>query len=542
MFTTAKALENLFEKIQIYPSKGKNGEILFAPISRLSPGLIKDKTEGSQALLDRTKFRNQQCMDIAYFYVRIFQIYAALALTVLDTDPTRRRSARGYKPLVRGAQHALFMGQRGQSGGAGLAQRNPMRSQMKNTPFEPLSNYFTQSGEYLKMEDKTKDVGEFLIQWVAPRSTRPEISMTLRAFYRKNGIPVEASVTMTKTSSSEIEMTINSEKIQTFQFAFNTWQFKYDDYTDPTKAEPFFENIHDFFNSFDFNVKRPGAFAPAPARAFAPAPAGAAATGIGIPTGRSTFEGFDQLKKLYEDRLSGKEFPKAYCIARAMILLMPIFDSERLDKNQKFYSQICKKEYDFETIADAMPRPGRRPNANIYLKSLVSLYYDDYQFKGTEVSFTQTESGRSELREASKKLAGLYDIKSDPERFVESSTEFKPFPGCAKTPNALLELRDDNFRREIQNTIIRPMLNLQESHTAKVNALLKKMFDVKVDKSGNSSMSFTKALRGGGREAVNNFGREAHDLLLDYYLKSEAWFIKGVLLIESKPNLTISVL
>jgi hypothetical protein len=541
VFTTAEALDTLFQKIQIYPKLGKKGEILFAPLSQLAPGSIQDRQQ-TQELKERTTLRNQMCMDIAYYYVRIFQIYAALALTVLDADPLRRKSLKqlrptGYGMPTKGPQAALF------HGGA-LAQRNPIRKEILNTPFAPLADYFSQStSDYLKLDDKTAGVGEFFIQWISPRTTRPEMSMSLPAIYRKNGVPKEVTVTMTKSSNTQIDMFIDSENIQTFFYSINKWQFKYDDPTNSTKPEGFYANIHDYFASFDFNVKRaagPGQAAPGVAARPVAAP-GAVASGIGVTSGRTSFEGFDQIKKLYEDRAAGKEFPKAYCIARAMILMMPIFDSERLDKHQKFYSQICKREFDFETIADAMPRPGRQPKANIYLKSLVSLYYDDYQFKGDQVTFTQTESGRSELRDASKKLAALYDIKTNPETFIESSTEFKAFPVCSKYQNALLEFRDDNLRRQIQNEVIRPMLDFQESHTAKVNALLKQMFEVKVDKQGRPTMKFSSTLRSGGREKVNEFGRKAHDLLLDYYLKSEAYFIKGVLLLERNPDKFIPV-
>jgi hypothetical protein len=542
VFTTAEALDTLFQKIQIYPKLGKKGEILFAPLAQLAPGSIQDKRDQPVELRERTALRNQMCMDVSYYYVRIFQIYAALALSVLDADPTRRKSLKQVKPTgygipVRGPQAALF-----QSGGA-LAQRNPVRKEIVNTPFAPLAEYFSQSTQdYLKMDDKTAGVGEFFIQWISPRSTRPEISMTLPAIYRKNGVPKEATVTMTKSSASQIDMFIDSENIQTFFFSINKWQFKYDDPTNSTKAEGFYANIHDYFSSFDFNVKRGVGASSTGVLGRAVAAPGVGAPGIGVSSGRTSFEGFDQIKKLYEDRAAGKEFPKAYCIARAMTLMMPIFNSELLDKNQKFYSQACKREFDFETIADAMPRPGRQPKANIYLRSLVSLYYDDYQFKGDQVTFTQTESGRSELRDASKKLAALYDIKQNPETFIESTSEFKAFPLCSKFPNALLEFRDDTLRRQMQNDVIRPMLQFQEEHTRAVNTLLKRMFEVKIDRQGKPTMKFTNVLRSGGREAVNNFGREAHDLLLNYYLKSEAYFIKGVLLLERNPTKTLPLL
>jgi hypothetical protein len=534
VFTTAEALDTLFQKIQIYPTMGKKGEILFAPLAQLAPGSVQDK-QSSQELKEKTTLRNQMCMDIAYYYVRIFQIYAALALTVLDADPLRRKSLKQVRPAVKGPQRALFQG-------GGLAQRNPIRKEILNTPFAPLADLFSQStSDYLKMDDKTVGAGEFFIQWISPRTTRPEMSMSLPAIYRKNGVPKEVTVTMTKSSTTQIDMFIDSENIQTFFYSINKWQFKYDDPTNSTKPEGFYANIHDYFASFDFDVKKSGAAVAAPGAGRLVAAPGAVAAGIGVSSGRTSFEGFDQIKKLYEDRVAGKEFPKAYCIGRAMVLMMPIFDSELLDRNQKFYSQVCKREFDFETIADAMPRPGRQPKANIYLKSLVSLYYDDYQFKGDQVTFTQTESGRSELRDASKKLAALYDIKTNPETFIESSTEFKPFPLCSKFQNALLEFRDDTLRRQIQNEVILPMLQFQEAHTAKVNALLKQMFEVKLDAQKKPTMKFSSALRSGGRVAVNEFGRKAHDLLLDYYLKSEAYFIKGVLLLERNPTKLVPV-
>jgi hypothetical protein len=45
-------------------------------------------------------------------------------------------------------------------------------------------------------------------------------------------------------------------------------------------------------------------------------------------------------------------------------------------------------------------------------------------------------------------------------------------------------------------------------------------------------MTFSKELTTGGLSSVNAFGREASRLLLEYYKKSEAYYISGVLLLE----------
>jgi len=61
------------------------------------------------------------------------------------------------------------------------------------------------------------------------------------------------------------------------------------------------------------------------------------------------------------------------------------------------------------------------------------------------------------------------------------------------------------------------------------------MFDVKVEK-GQATMRFQETLKKGGRAKLDELGREAHDLLLNYYLKSEAYYIKGAIIIEKNPS------
>ena len=78
--------------------------------------------------------------------------------------------------------------------------------------------------------------------------------------------------------------------------------------------------------------------------------------------------------------------------------------------------------------------------------------------------------------------------------------------------------------------IILPMLTLQQKHTAAVEKLLNEMF---VIEKGN--LRFSNTIANGGIKAVNEFGRKAHILLRNYYLESEAYFIRGVLIFE-KPE------
>ena len=70
----ANTLHKYFYELQIVPTKDKRGVIAFRPVKELvSPSQEGDSSE-----------RQSLCLTLAYFYTRIFQIYGALALTLID--------------------------------------------------------------------------------------------------------------------------------------------------------------------------------------------------------------------------------------------------------------------------------------------------------------------------------------------------------------------------------------------------------------------------------------------------------------------------
>ena len=70
----ADALDELFAKINLNPAAGKEGVIYFQTI------------EGIRADHPRPAEQKKYCQELAIFFIRIFQIYAALALSILDND------------------------------------------------------------------------------------------------------------------------------------------------------------------------------------------------------------------------------------------------------------------------------------------------------------------------------------------------------------------------------------------------------------------------------------------------------------------------
>lgn len=571
VFTTSDALSTQFQKLQIYPKLGKRGEILFAPIGDLAPGLFKeDKVDAK--VQEKIHERNTLCIDVGYFYVRILQIYSALALTTLNADPVRnKRGTTRINPMRTGPQNAtLFGGARpspvnygptigsgplmAQLGGA-IPKTGPFKAlydSIVKTPLEPLVGLLrpdgapSQTNQIMHFEDgRSGKTGVLYLNWTFPSSTS-EFSME-GEFKRTNNDKLAVVFSMKRTSQGVVLLisTPDGRQVeQELKKSLSGWEFVYN-LGEGKASEPlgFFDKMYTEFTeqASNTNSTGKGAFASSGSSA-------SSGVSFGSVGGTSSFEGFEQLKKIFQDTADkGSEFPKAYCVARAMTLLNPLFGSELLNQRQLYSSQVCRSKFDFETT-EYMPRPGKSARANMYLKSFVSLYYDDYKYNRItgKIELTQSEPSAADLRKASVQFARMYNIQGDQEGFlspedgkVKSAVNFTGYPVCAKGEK-LLRLKTDKAGKELfaalQSQCIKPMLDFQAAHTIQVNKLLMKMFIIENTKESGVKLRLQPAIRAGGRDGINAIGREAHDLLLAYYLKSEAFYIRGIYLIERSPT------
>ena len=588
VFTTSTALDTLFQRLQLYPKLGKKGEYLFSPVSDLAPGLIQGEKANAK-LQDKIHERNTMCLDVGYFYVRIFQIYTALALTTINTNPVRVRRGTTLKNPVRGGpqQATLLGGARPSSvnygptvgsgammvqlGGAAPAKTGKfaaLYNSIKTTPFVPflaLGLFDTTTPDPAEEQYMKIKGSEIYVRWPVIPRTKMINDYEVDGVFR----------TRTGEKAIKIRMTLDDEgkkavltyadttegKMMTQEFAIGgtgSWLFDYgtDGKGKSSSPSDFFEEINALYTTDEYGTGS-GSYGTGSGTGYGTGSGsgssypGSSSSGIGSAGGTSSFEGFDALKKLFQDTAEkGAEFPKAYCIARAMTLLNPLFASELSAPNQPSFSQVCRPKYDFDPT-DLMPRPGKSARANMYLKSLVSLYYDEYKYnRGTgKVELTQSEPSRSSLRAASQQFGKLYNLPGDqsgflsPDETAKSSVNFPAYPLCGKNANRLLKIRQDKPGKELlarlQAECIKPMLDFQESHTIQVNKLLMKMFKIETtQKNGRpqTSLRLQPAIKAAGIAGINAIGVEAHDLLLNYYLKSEAFYIRGIYLMEQNPH------
>lgn len=570
VFTTSDALATQFQLLKIYPKLGKRGEILFAPIGDLAPGLMKEEKVDAK-LQGKIHERNSLCVDIGYFYVRIFQIYTALALTTINANPVRiTRGTTIRTTTKKGPQNATLGGgarpssvNYGPTVGSGpmLVQLGgaipktgpfkPLYDSITKTPLEPIIGLLKADGspntsnQIMHFEDsRSGKPGVLYINWTFPQAT-DNISMEgeFKPLNNANKVSVLVSMKRSPQGSNILISSVDGKQVeQELKKSLSGWEFVYSlGEGKPNEPYGFFDKLYQEFMETPSNTNSTSGRG---ASAF-----GSSSGGIGSAGGTSSFEGFDALKKIFQDTSDkGAEFPKAYCIARAMTLLSPIFSSERVNNNQPYYSQICRSKFDFETVSELMPRPGKSARANMYIRSLVSLYYDDYKYvPGTgKIDLIQTEPSRSKLIEASILFAKMYDIKDDKGGFLgadikgSSPTNFPAYPVCGKA-DKLLRLKSDKAGQELlsklQTTCIKSMLDFQASHTVAVNKLLMKMFIIETTKGKDTApevrLRLQPAIKAAGKDGINAIGREAQDLLLNYYLKSEAFYIRGISLMTS---------
>jgi hypothetical protein len=454
--------------------------------------------------------------------VRIFQIYGALAMTVLDTDIGRKASVQ-----MKGYQRSDLYG--GTKGG-GLAKTGttagPFYTDVSKTPFIPLATIGTASeffkgdsaNKLLTMVDKSE--GEFILKWERKGTLRNvAIEMSIPGYYRKGGERREVEVTMRYINETTIVMSINGTVIQEFVKDIGEWVFRYDDKVTKNPKQ-FYDMIHAYFEDSG-STGSTGSTGYTGSSSYTGSIGSTGSTGFtGLKTtGKSSYESFDTLKKIYEDRLGGKAFPKAYCIGRALILTNRIL--------QPGVSQLCRAKYDFETV-EYMPKAGKQPRANIYFQSLVALYYDKYELNGSTVTFKQSQPAVLDLQHASKQLGDLHRVTTP--NFLESSSPFPQFIFCPKGTDMFLDM-SPQLRNMLMKDVITPMLRFQEEHTLMVNSILNEMFIIQA-----TGISLSPRLKM-GRAAVNAYAEKARNLLLDYYKVSEMYFVKGVLLFEKNPSM-----
>ena len=520
IFLTAKALETSFQKYKIAPSRGKDGFVYFKKIDDFKGRCRGQMTDSSTYSV---------CVTIAMFYVRIFQIYGALSLTILDVDPLYYQQLGGAY-LQDGDGAYLQDGDGAYSAtqnGAYVASQHGGKLRADDVlfvDFEILRNYISMTSDenYYKFDGTQYPI--YLNRNIDPLSdSRAAVTLELP---RRAG----------QKKAPSIEFNLKIEK------GPNTYVFLLSD----------FKGLEKDINLLPAEIGRSIRFTKGQGIG-----SGYTWHGLSIPKAleRKVLDivknlGISDYKDGAKDGVNGqrdkeidrqrylagekgvkeslqtaalwsiftdRKYTKSHCVARAIQLV----SSAALEKSvpPQIYSSICNEK--FLSGSGSLPGAGQSILKEKGIFVLHQLFYDTLN-QITPIVGDQTRSKYENLR----KVMALVFL-NNPETSINQIADKASGTYCkdSKKGKTIL-VRDKELIVDLRNQA-RDMLLLQITHTAQVVNLLKELFILEKGKP----VTLNPKLVEGGLGAVNVVADKARVLLVNYYGTCESKYQAGVQMI-----------
>ena len=561
----ANKLHKSFYELQIYPSKDRKGVLAFRRVS----DFIDPKKEVD-------KERQGLCLHLAYYYTRIFQIYGALALTLIDDISLTRKS--GVKQLFDENGSRLYLpGTRpyyaeggDASGSVNLGNFEFLRQYLLMNEQKNVNEYktvYNKAAIFFKKEPVEKDIHGHIIQpqqYVENKIHLGKFSIGISGVSTYSFVNMEAK---NISSSADIKCAIKTltyypkqstvariVQIPTTILSSSTFDVHLDNGVYYNKGMN--KTVNDFFDEFFDKlvvyIKQ--------------------LIGTGT-TNSSTTNSYKDLfttqtkSEYYKDtplyiektfQNLVKDKPLGHCIARALQLLKtaPLND-------QEITSYICKAKF-LETsritsqgTKDVYSRSGiTLPNEPLStspgLSALAQLFYDTIEYGTPKLIINERPdsaggtSSLDEYKEFLKKMARYAgDLKNKDGQSRELSVE-QGLKGIINRRDATLcrdakknpdtdEIKVNSSTAKSVYNIVSAMFEKQLNHAQKCGQIFKLLFDAKKDESTRSyRIVLSKNIIEGGIPEVNRINRMTRELLVEYYTSCEQHYIIGMgMILES---------
>jgi hypothetical protein len=191
------ALESLFLKMRLRPGKGPDGKLYIQSIEGLVQSIPADQ---------KAKQR-EYCLELAFFFIRIFQIFGALFLSIYDSrlpssNPTGEEVRREERRPYINPKRFLGFGQRG---GFLSETRNPS-FYIKDTPYDILNYHLmatkSESREPMRFDKYNLILDQYSI-YTFPRDSRelksdPQPIIGYYTEYAGTNIQIQATLEVRK--------------------------------------------------------------------------------------------------------------------------------------------------------------------------------------------------------------------------------------------------------------------------------------------------------------------------------------------------------
>lgn len=528
IFLTADALDVLFRKIDLEPREKAKGTIYFQKVEELTKSHTSEDPRGKQ--------RKVICLKLAFLYVRIFQIFASLALSVLDVEP--ETDVKFYEELqrLRGFDEDVpLFGTRPLRGGSIVGPSLPTNqeggAEIRDWPqdLEPLKPYLQQIegfSQYYRLGSLYIATGGYvngkktvIYEFTSPKKRSTQrvegkisvIGYNINSYALRltevkdadgSAVPDFPELRFTRSRISdpfletgkELDRATGREKRvqRTIPEAIkyrlkSVAEKKYEDDYD----EVYRKNVYD---RDEWKQALPGE---------------TREVREGLHT-KVLFDAFRQTKPV-----------KAHCIARALQLLGN--DGIKSAFPPQIYSNICTAK--FMTDNRSLPAVDERITSEYGIYALAQLFYDVIGTNAPEISAaTRTQYNDflkkmkfvfEDVKPGGKEPMGLGDVKNRlPTAVCDQTTINKP-----------IQIQNRELIRQMR-VYARRLIDTQISHTANVVKILKKLFLIPV-KAGMSLQIHPNVAKY-GIEEINKIGEEARNLLIQYYSQCEGTYRQAV--------------
>lgn len=547
IFLTKRALATFFHEIQLEPKLSKEDSLYFQSVKHLQYG--DEKTRKSYP--DELALRDTLCRQLAFFYVRIFQVFGALALTVFDGLPELGSTAAAIAPALHGQVRPPLFGRGGEAQQQGGAYVEPVTD-----AFEIGEEMFALAhGMVYRIHGEARSylITEEAITRTTPVDIRTDVG---RVFYRPSENLMAFRLQRNRTLYATVQVSRSGDT-----YVFNLKQYST---TGPTsdlvssRVERTF--TRDMFGTYtQRNQKFPSVLKTIFTHLLQPAADGRKRDGVvgwdGVgwdgavdaprgrrrtvlgeqrrgwpaaagPAGTDTATTGLSWERLYGILEGKQQQPKAYCVARAIQLLSPTF-LESTAMPQGPTSRICffSKIPGLEEALPQYERPIREHNPGI--RALEQLFYDMIDGNMPKIS----DVVKPKYVQFVKLLQDIYapEGRQDVKGGIETLDRVVsyPFPQCKQKRDQTIPVRDQDTLRKVRAQVAE-LLQTQVVHTANVMTFFQTMF--LFDKGGQVT-GIHPVLQKGGIAAVNVLAEKARILLINYYKQCEVHYRLGAAVI-----------
>ena len=558
----ANSIYQYFYELRIFPTKDAKGLLTFRKIE----DLVNPKGE-------QDKERQSLCLIVAYFYTRIFQIYGALALTLIDDMNAMTSSGVMSLPQTSDArlltpgyyEQETYYGKGGVDNDYEFTparrpgyyppypydpryepRRKDARESLKNfewirsflsSEYEPEFGFKTQysggtshrASIYIKINPSLKDMNDKDIS-----SSEPPIQTKQNGkFYIIIGSnkysTLEVSTNRKIGDSSKVRMskltyTNNyGETITTDQFN-KLFSVKYSDETSKYVVEDGDMGVSVYLNNYF--VKITGYLK----EAVKVRKEETNSTGTTVYARRSEEGITDHLRveKMIEDLTKRK--PLGHCIARALQLLK----TEPL-ANEAGISQICSATF-AENKRTGVVKKGESLSTSPGLFALANLFYDTISIGSPRLTIGKNKvNGKSSFDqyiEFMEKLSKQYEVSPDKapdvyeQKGLDSIRDTRDQKACPVAMDIQLSL--DTTKKV--HRVVKSMFQDQVNHAASCFKIISMLFNITYDKTTKKPIliKLNDNLITKGFPELERINRETRELLVNYYTNCEAKYWSGM--------------